>query len=422
MAKNVKTVNKNARYGNMKNSKKRKHKKRRHILLLTSILMLILTVCWYIVDASYKEDKSKGYTKTKDGQAAQDVIQLKRAENVNRDNSAYSTGNYANVYNYIDTVKPVINNDFDMTMGNDGYYRMAGQNRYSILQLTDIHITGTESVYDKDLKAVQTVYSMIQRAAPDFIILTGDVIFGTDDYDANDGIRALNVISTLMDKIGIPWTWCFGNHDHSFFDRYTSDIIASMVSQSNTLRMYKNNPAVNGYTNGTFKLYNKNGALIMGLILMDSGNIIQNTDGSYGYDYIRDDQTAWYEQEVAGLREDNPSVSSLLFFHIPLQEYINAWDSGIVVFGTKREDVYCSSYHSSLFDKVVQLGSTKAMFVGHDHLNDYGAYYNGIELVYGKSIDYTAYPGIENSTEQRGATLINITSDGNYSIVQMQYE
>ena len=40
MAKNVKTVNKNARYGNMKNSKKRKHKKRRHILLLTSILML----------------------------------------------------------------------------------------------------------------------------------------------------------------------------------------------------------------------------------------------------------------------------------------------------------------------------------------------------------------------------------------------
>ena len=70
----------------------------------------------------------------------------------------------------------------------------------------------------------------------------------------------------------------------------------------------------------------------------------------------------------------------------------------------------------------MQLGSTKAMFVGHDHLNDYGAYYNGIELVYGKSIDYTAYPGIENSTEQRGATLINITSDGNYSIVQMQYE
>ena len=79
-------------------------------------------------------------------------------------------------------------------------------------------------------------------------------------------------------------------------------------------------------------------------------------------------------------------------------------------------------WDSSIFDKVVELGNTKAMFCGHDHLNDYGAYYNGVELVYGKSIDYIAYTGIENKTEQRGATLINITKDSNYSRVQLQYE
>ena len=195
-----------------------------------------------------------------------------------------------------------------------------------------------------------------------------------------------------------------------------------MLAQSTTLRMYNNNEEITGYTNGTFELCNKNGSLIMSLILMDTGNMVENIDGTYGYDYIRDDQTQWYEQQVNRLNAKNPNAKSLLFFHIPVQEYINAWNSGTVVFGTKREDVFCSAYHSSIFDKVVELGNTKAMFCGHDHLNDYGAYYNGVELVYGKSIDYIAYPGIENKTEQRGATLINITKDSNYSIVQLQYE
>lgn len=69
-------------------------------------------------------------------------------------------------------------------------------------------------------------------------MLTGDVIFGVDGYDANDGMRALNVVSKLMDTIGIPWTWTFGNHDHTFFDQFSSSTIAAMLAQSSTLRIY----------------------------------------------------------------------------------------------------------------------------------------------------------------------------------------
>lgn len=403
---------------NIKINKKRKKQKRQQLFLLISCLMLVLTICWYVISLS-STINSKENSK---GDSVADTVQLKRVGSVSRDNSRYATGNYANVYNYLNSIKQVANNGYDMVLEKDGYYRMSSADKYSILQLTDLHITGTESSYDSDLKAIKAVYTMIQRAKPDFIILTGDVIFGTDGYDANDGIRALNVVSTMMDNIGIQWTWCFGNHDHSFFDQYSDDIIASMLAQSTTLRMYNNNEEITGYTNGTFELCNKNGSLIMSLILMDTGNMVENIDGTYGYDYIRDDQTQWYEQQVNRLNAKNPNAKSLLFFHIPVQEYINAWNSGTVVFGTKREDVFCSAYHSSIFDKVVELGNTKAMFCGHDHLNDYGAYYNGVELVYGKSIDYIAYTGIENKTEQRGATLINITKDINYSIVQLQYE
>ena len=55
-------------------------------------------------------------------------------------------------------------------------------------------------------------------------------------------------------------------------------------------------------------------------------------------------------------------------------------------------------------------------------MNDFGIYYEGIELVYGKSIDYIAYPGIENQKEQRGATLISVDSKSGYNITPLRFE
>ncbi|MDE6232130.1 MAG: hypothetical protein K2M60_02105, partial [Lachnospiraceae bacterium] len=63
-----------------------------------------------------------------------------------------------------------------------------------------------------------------------------------------------------------------------------------------------------------------------------------------------------------------------------------------------------------------RLGSTKAMFCGHDHYNNLSVEYKGIRLTYGYSIDYLAMPGIEDDTEQRGATLITIDRNGDYVI------
>ena len=255
-------------------------------------------------------------------------------------------------------------------------------------------------------------------------MLTGDVIFGVDGYDANDGMRALNVVSKLMDTIGIPWTWTFGNHDHTFFDQFSSSTIAAMLAQSSTLRIYPKNETLSGYTNGIFKLCNKKGNLVMGLVMLDSGDRIFDENGnSLGYDYIRDDQVEWYAKQIGLLQgQYGADAKTLMFFHIPLQEYQTAWDTGTPVFGTKRETVFASEMHSGIFSRAVELKSTLAMFCGHDHVNDYGIYYQGIELVYGKSIDYIAYPGIENQKEQRGATLISVDSGSGYNITPLRFE
>lgn len=117
----------------------------------------------------------------------------------------------------------------------------------------------------------------------------------------------------------------------------------------------------------------------------------------------------------------------MIFFHIPLQEYKEAndlYESGSSkvkyyygILGEKMIDkICCSKYPSKLFDTVVELGSTKAMFCGHDHYNNQSLEYKGIRLTYGYSIDYLAMPGIAEDTEQRGATLININKNGSFNI------
>ncbi|MDY3766456.1 MAG: hypothetical protein SO016_07160 [Lachnospiraceae bacterium] len=54
-------------------------------------------------------------------------------------------------------------------------------------------------------------------------------------------------------------------------------------------------------------------------------------------------------------------------------------------------------------------------------INNMGIRYKGIDLVYSKSIDYFAYPGIDKMTEQRGATMIDLNEDGSYTLHQLHH-
>ena len=91
---------------NIKINKKRKKQKRQQLFLLISCLMLVLTICWYVISLS-STINSKENSK---GDSVADTVQLKRVGSVSRDNSRYATGNYANVYNYLNSIKQVANN------------------------------------------------------------------------------------------------------------------------------------------------------------------------------------------------------------------------------------------------------------------------------------------------------------------------
>ena len=138
-----------------------------------------------------------------------------------------------------------------------------------------------------------------------------------------------------------------------------------------------------------------------------------------------------YNKNSGVYQKENQLISSLIFTHMPLQEYESAYnlykDGSTEVkyyygeIGEKDEEICCSKYKSKLFDTAVKLGSTKGIFVGHDHYNNISMEYKNIRLTYGMSIDYLAMLGISEKTKQRGGTLITLHSDSTIDIKQVPF-
>ena len=93
-------------------------------------------------------------------------------------------------------------------------------------------------------------------------------------------------------------------------------------------------------------------------------------------------------------------------------------------FGTAGETgrvIYSGMGEDEVFETVQALGSTKAIFCGHDHYNNFSLDYKGIRLTYGKSIDYLAYDGIYKQGAQRGCTVITYSPDGSFDCASESY-
>lgn len=149
------------------------------------------------------------------------------------------------------------------------------------------------------------------------------------------------------------------------------------------------------------------------------------------YDYIKQTQIEWYEWVVKGVQKLNNDVvvPSSTYFHIPLPEFNIAYakyektlpedyNGRDVIgadgnFGLNREEgtIICSPYYNSgFFDKMKELGSTKDVIVGHDHVNDSSIVYDGIRLTYGLKTGDGCY--WDKSGMVSGGTTITIDNSG----------
>ena len=316
-----------------------------------------------------------------------------------------------------------------------GVYTIIADGEFKILHLTDIHLGGSLYSYRKDIKALQACYAEISCTRPDLVVVTGDLCFplGIMSLSLNNSAPVYQ-FAAFMRNTGVPWAFTYGNHDtESLASMGREDLGAvyrslSYKTSGNLLYPYTQ-PAVTGRNNQLIEVRNPDGSLCSALFLLDSN--AYTGEGINVYDYIHDDQVDWYAGEVRRLQaEAGRNVNSLVFFHIPLQQYRTAYElfeagSSEVTYYFGRNDeklidkVCCSDYPSRLFDEMLALGSTTGVFCGHDHYNNMSLGYQGIRLTYGMSIDYLAMPGIESDTAQRGAELITLQPDGSWDVEQI---
>ena len=341
---------------------------------------------------------------------------------------------------YINSV-PVVehsNNGISYNEETGVYTIVSDKEDFKILHLTDIHLGGSLYSYQKDLKALQACFAEIEYTKPDLVVVTGDMCFplGIMSMSFNN-TSAVHQFAAFMRNTGIPWCFTYGNHDTeslaSAGKQELNDVYMSLSYKTSKTLLYPYiQPDIMGRNNQLIEVRNSDGTLNTALFLIDSN--AYTGEGINVYDYIHDDQVEWYADEVKRLnQEEGKMVSSMAFFHIPLQEYRTAYelyesgsDEVTYYFGSNDEKmidkICCSDYPSKLFDTMLELGSTKAVFCGHDHYNNMSLEYKGIRLTYGMSIDYLAMPGIEKDTKQRGAELITLHRDSSWDVEQIPLE
>ena len=360
-----------------------------------------------------------------------------------------------NAYNTVEIEKQLV-----PQKDENGYWYFTTDREFKVMQITDIHIGGGFLSKGTDEKTLNAIATMVTKEKPDLVVATGDIAFpvpymaGT--FNNYSGAKAF---ANLMESLGVYWTVTFGNHDaeaYSYFDR---EAVAEIYSNEEFKHcLFQAGPEdVDGYGNHVIEVKNSQGIITQAMVLIDSqayvkDSIIESIKGTY--DNIHPNQVEWYETEIkrmnaensktikaiqgdvnGGLFEQYGTVKTLAFFHIPLVEMADAWSEfeknnfkdtenfkyfeGIIAEGGRR--VYCGYGEDDLFEKMLELGSTKAMFNGHDHINNTTFEYKGIIFSYGYSIDYFAYSGIDKLGSQRGCTMITCKPDTTFTIDKYNY-
>lgn len=342
------------------------------------------------------------------------------------------------------------------TLDTDGYYAFTTDGEFKIMQLTDVHLGGGILSVEKDSLALNAIAKMVRAEQPHLIIVTGDITFPVPYASGtNNNRRSTELFIEFMQNLGVYWTITFGNHDQEIYSSANAEEIAAIYTEAahpedDGYCLFQNGPeSVDGNGNTIIKIKNSAGLTTQALVLLDSHSY--TADDPLGikwlYENIVDNQLDWYETEINRISTANKAldanaltVKSLAFWHIPIAEYLtaynayvdndyhasgtnytyhfgSAWETGKIVFSGQNED--------EVYERMYALGSTQGIFCGHDHDNNFSISYDSnpndslpaIRLTYGYSIDYLAYSGIMTRGYQRGCTVITVDSDSTYECV-----
>lgn len=304
---------------------------------------------------------------------------------------------------------------------------------FKILVTTDLHLCDDWELINKSLSMLA---KHVEAEKPDLILFTGDVVL--TDHQQVDCIQ----FGRFMEKMGIYWAYVFGNHEaraekeyHKYF------MLKNLTSFPHCLSKFGDS-SLFGYGNFFINILSSPNSIQQSIVMLDSG---RNTSPTHnvengapaelkGYDFLKKDQIDWYKKTILDLEKEYGKFKSIMAMHIALCEYEKVMKQdedgnyvptgeAEILYGGMYESVGCSEFNSGMFDAIKELGSTKAVIVGHDHINDFCAKYDGVYLVYAQCDGYNTYTmgsnfGWDEKDWMQGVTMIDMNKDGEISFRQ----
>ena len=267
-----------------------------------------------------------------------------------------------------------------LTFRPDGTFR--------IVQFTDTHLGDdacdkpTYDLFDRIMECEQ----------PDLVVLTGDIVHpyppepGRHWPPTDDEYSAWwRKVVSIFDGYGVPWMFAFGNHEaESSPYEVTEDVLLT-----STHGLYEHGPrGIFGHGNYVVPVHGHSDERIGALLwVFDSG---MGSDEPSRYDWVKEDQIAWFRETSDSLAEGLGTFTGLAFFHNPLQQHDEVWRTRTCT-GHRNEKVCFQGKDVGLFGAFRERERMIACFVGHDHTNDFEGTLDGVDLCYGRGSGYRAY-------------------------------
>ena len=292
---------------------------------------------------------------------------------------------------------------------------------FRILMLSDIH--GGVAIHPQLMPAMHAV---VEAAKPDLVLLAGD----TNSHRIGAATPAqlrdfLSVITAPMEQNGIPWAHVYGNHDDNMG---ISNEDQQPVYEAFPYCLSKRGPRdISGVGNYVLPiLCADSDEPAFNIWAMDSNNnnrrfarkyglpedlqvLLPNhfTSADHDYDAPHADQILWYYEASRAIEQQyGRKIPGMLYMHMPLPEFcLIPMNPGLCrMRGNMRESIGCDELNTGLFATCLQRGDVKAIFVGHDHINDFTGEYCGITMGYCAGMSYDIYC----DDDMRGGRVIDL--------------
>ncbi len=280
---------------------------------------------------------------------------------------------------------------FEIIYTDDEPFRINLQKEeLNVLQITDLHLAF--GIDYRDQKTFKLIRKLTEADSFDLIVVTGDITMSPQ------APMLFRQFIRFMETLKTPWTFVFGNHETDF---HTYSHFIKQIKNTQYL-YFKVGPYIpdGGVGNFAIEFFYQQHPFYKAYFLDSKAERKIYTEEEGEYDYLSLYQVAWYEQHV-----EQDTTDSWVFMHIPLRQFIEVGDDLIGLFLERK--VYAQGKDTGFFDAMVRHGRSKAVFVGHDHLNDFLFLNQGILLAYGRVTGYNAYGYIN-----RGGRVIHVDSSG----------